>query len=193
MFGGDSMSSRKYTKDYRIEPYLDRKGRLRDRAVYSGLYYTFCQDRREVQKIAWLLSALTLLATVTVVLPMCFSCDYFRRFYLVLPQAFLLLPLYFLWAAILRVFTAGEKVTQEHRDKIVNRIPSAGWAFLILSAVCAIGAVVYALIDAPHGADWLAGACSLARLIPALLLFLMRGKIQMENVPLPPAESEDEL
>lgn len=185
------MVSRKYTNDYRIEPYLDRKGRLRDRAVYCGLYYTFCENRRNIRKTAWQITALNALATLTVVLPMCFRSDYFRQFYLVLPQAFLLLPLYFLWAALYRVFTAGEKVTREHRDKIMNRFPTAGIFLLILSSVSVVGTVVYAVIGSMRGADWFAAACAAIRLVPAVLMFLLRGKLRLEDVPIPPASPEN--
>lgn len=184
------MVSRKYTKDYRLEPYLDRKGRLRDRAVYCGLYYTFCEDRGKVRKAAWQLTALNAIATLSVVLPMCFRCDYFRQFYLVLPQAFLFLPLYFLWAAIYRVFTAEEKVTQEHRDKIMNRLPTAGVFLLIFSGVSVVGTVVYAVIGILRGADWFAAACAVIRLVPAVLIFRLRGKLRLEDIPIPPSSPE---
>ncbi len=182
------MVSRKYTKDYRLEPYLDRKGRLRDRAVYCGLYYTFCDDRREVRRSACQLAALNAIATFSTVLPLCFPCDYFRQFYLVLPQAFLLLPLYFLWAALYRVFTAEEKVTREHRDKIMNRIPVAGVFLLIFSVAVAVGSVVYAVIGSMRGADWLAAACAVIRLVPAVLIFRLRGKLRLEDVPILPED-----
>lgn len=177
------MVSRKYTKDYRIEPYLDRNGRLRDRSVYCGAYFTFDAPLPEVRRTMWLLAGLNLFITVTVALPMAFACSYFRQFYLVLPQAFLFLPVYFTWAGLLRVYTAKDKVTREHRDKIVHRIPVASLFTLILSAVLGIGTVIYACLGGLQGADYLAAVCSFLRLIPAIWAFLLRKRFPMKELP----------
>ena len=185
------MVSRKYAKDYRIEPYLDRSGQLRDRPVYCGDYYLLTNSPEEIRKFFRLLIGLNILTAVTVVLPMFFACEYFKQFYLTLPQAFLLLPVYFLFAGAWRVHTAGEKITREHKDKIANRIPYAGLFLLILSIACAVGSIVYVIVGQPQGADYLALACTAVRLIPAFLIFRMRGTLRIEQIPFRPTDETE--
>ena len=176
------MVSRKYTRDYRIEPCLDRNGHLRDRAVYCGTYYAFRADRDLVRRSMWVYMALAILVTATVILPMCFRCECMHRFYVIFPQIFLLLPVWFLWAG-LRLFFVEEKTTREEKDKIANRIPVASLFLLILSVISLGGAVAFLILETPAVADWFAVICSLLRVVPAICCVLLRKRVQMYELP----------
>ena len=175
--------SRKYTKDYRVEARLTKRGAVRDEAVYCGDYFTFSRPRKDVRRSLWYLSAAELGIALSIILPMCFPCAYCKQMYVVLPLVLSLIPLYFLAVALYRVGTAGEKVIREHRDKIANRYPAAALIQLIAAGLVLAGSAVFVIIGEPETIDWIFSALSVLRAAAAVLVFLHRRAFEMEPVP----------
>lgn len=174
--------SRKYTKDYRVEARLTKRGAVRDEAVYCGSYFTFSRPREDVRRSLRYFSAAELGIALSVIVPMCFSCAYCKQMYVVLPLVLCLIPLYFLAAALYRVGTAGEKVIREQRDKIANRFPAAALFQLIAAGLVFAGSVVFVILGEPDTIDWIFSALSVLRAAAAVWVFLHRREFAMEPV-----------
>jgi len=188
-FSGNGLSvvycvvSRKYTKDYRVEARLTKRGAVRDEAIYCGAYFKFSRPREAIRRCLRFHSAAELGIALSIIAPMCFPCAYCKQIYIVLPLVLSLLPVWFLFMALYRVQTAGEKVIREHRDKIANRFPTAALFQLIAAGLVLIGTVVFIIIGALQAVDWIFSALALLRAAAAVPIFLRRRDFAMEVVP----------
>ena len=176
------MVSKKYTKDYRVEARLTKRGVVCDEAIYCGDYFTFSRPREDVRRSMWYLSAAELGIALSILAPMCFPCAYCRQMYVVLPLVLCLIPVFFLAAALYRVRSAGEKVIREHRDKIANRFPACALLQLIGTGLVLIGSVVFVILGEPDVIDWIFSALSVLRVAASVLIFLRRRDFAMEPV-----------
>lgn len=176
------MVSKKYTKDYRVEARLTKRGAVRDEAIYCGEYFTFSRPREDVRRSMWLLSAVELGIALSILAPMCFPCAYCRQMYVVLPLVLSLIPVYFLAVSLYRVWTAGEKVIHEHRDKIANRFPAFALLQIIAAGLVLAGSAVFVIIGEPDVIDWIFSALSVLRVAASVLIFLHRRDFAMEPV-----------
>ena len=177
------MVSRKYTKDYRVEARLTKRGAVRDEAIYCGEYFSFSRPREDVRRSLRSIFAAELGIALSVALPMCFSCAYCRQIYIVLPLVVSLIPIYFLFTALYRVRTAGEKVIREHRDKIASRFPAAALFQLIAAGLVLVGSIVFIILAPLQTIDWIFSALSVLRAAASVLIFLHRRDFAMETVP----------
>ncbi len=184
------MVTRKYTRDYRVELYVDHRGRIREKAVYCGAYYKFSAKPDVMKKRSLALAILSAAVLLTTVLPMFIWNTYMKQFYVFLPQALTFIPIYMLIAGIYRIYTAKTEVTHEHCDKIANRISKAAVFLLVISIVALISAVVYCILGTPALRDWLLISTTVLRLLFAALLFSIRTKFAMEELPENPKRSE---
>lgn len=175
--------SRKYTKDYRVEARLTKRGAVRDEAIYCGQWFVFSRPREAVRRSLYALFAAELGIALSVVAPMCVPCAYCKQLYTVLPLVLSLIPIWFLFTALYRVKTAGEKVIREHRDKIANRFPTAALLQLIAAGLVLIGTVVFIIIFELTAIDWIFSALALLRAAASVLIFLRRRAFEMEPVP----------
>lgn len=175
--------SRKYTKDYRVEARLTKRGAVRDEAIYCGQYFIFSRPREDVRRSLYLLAAAELGVALSVIAPMCFVCAYCKQIYVALPLALSLLPVYLLFSALYRVRTAGESVIHEHRDKIANRFPIGALLQLIAAGLVLAAGVVFAFVGELKAIDWIFCALSLPRAAASVLIFLRRRDFEMEAVP----------
>lgn len=177
------MVSRKYTKDYRVEARLTKRGAVRDEAIYCGRYFTFSRPREEIRRSLMLLSAAELGIALSVIAPMCFPCSYCRQMYVVLPLVLCLVPIYLLFTALYRVKTAGESVIREHRDKIADRFPTGALLQLIAAGLVLAGSVVFIFLGELQTIDWIFSALALLRVGAAVPIFLRRRSFDMEPLP----------
>lgn len=174
------MATKKYARDYTTERRLDEKGRRRLHATYHGDWFTFQRPRAQVRRSAWLLLALSVLAAVTVLLPLLMKNDYAEQFYVLPVLVFAAVPLYLLFAALWRVRQAGDAVTREHKDRISQRIPKAAVMLLAAGVLGVAGSVAYRILAQPSAADWVCMGLSVARLALAVAIFLLRGAFAMQ-------------
>ena len=177
------MISKKYTKDYRVEARLTKRGAVRDEAIYCGDYFTFTRPREDVRRSFRYLTAAELGMTLLAILPMCVPCAYCKQMYIVLPLVLSLIPIYLLLTALNRVRTAGESVTREHRDKIANRFPTGALLQLILAGIVLAGSIVFVFIGELLTIDWIFSALAVLRAAASVLIFLRRREFAMEPAP----------
>lgn len=184
---------RKYRNDYRLEPQLNRKGKLRNVAVYSGAYYRFLHPLPEVCRAKWQLAVVQALVTVTLLLPLCVRCGYTEQIYVILPFAAGFIPDYLLWAGFWRVHTAQAAVTREHCEKASKRIVNASVFQLVTSALIVLASLVFLLRKQAEIVDWMFAALSLPRLGAAYLTFCLRNAFAMVPVENKSAPDEQTL
>lgn len=185
------MVSRKYAKDYRLEPYLDPSGRIRDRAVYCGAYYVFVAPMPVIRKrMLWLIAA-TVLYTACVLVPLLTPNLLTRQMYVMLPQCFAMIPVYMFSAAIWRIATAVKPVIREHKERIERRMRMAVIVALVFGAISLIGAIAALyIVDGSGATDWLVAVCSLIRTTLCILMLPLRTGFLMKESENTPKDSE---
>ena len=185
------MVSRKYAKDYRLEPYLDSSGRIRDRAVYCGAYYVFEAPMPVIRRrMLWLIAA-TVMYTACVLVPLLIPNLMTRQMYVMLPQCAALIPVYMFSAAIWRIATAAKPVIREHKERIVRRMRMAVIVALVFSGISLIGAIVaLCIVDGLGATDWLVAVCSLIRTVLCVLILPLRTGFLMKESESAPKDSE---
>ncbi|MBE6927165.1 MAG: hypothetical protein E7467_01525 [Ruminococcaceae bacterium] len=174
------MVSRKYTSDYTLETYMDGRGRLRERASYTGSYYEFCNDSASIRRSTWILAIGFTVLALCVFVPLIFGGEYAKQMYVFLPLAFGLIPLYLLAAAFRRILMVKGPVIREHKDKIVARLNTAAAFMLIVSVLNLAAAVVYFIAVKP---DWAMGAFAVLGLCQSVQLFSFKKAFAMKEAP----------
>ncbi len=145
------MGHRKYASDYSLEEHLDGSGRFQTDRVYRGKYYRFvCGPEQAGRNGNKLLLASALIAAL--LLPLLFNNTQMgRTFYVLLPVAFCLVPLYHLTAVGWRMRTYPERLTREEKDLTQERLAGTLlWLAGILWVTC-IGCAVYWLRNGVSG------------------------------------------
>ena len=183
------MVSRKYTSDYRLEDTLDPKtGRMGTRSVYAGQWFRFRADAAAVKRAARAYALLTALCALVYVPPLLLDPPAMRAAYVALPFVALILPLFYLAAGCKRLFTAKDRVTREHRDKIVERLRGASISACALSGVSLVGLVVYWCLRSFAAIDLLC-ACAAALIAAGNLVMLLRLHRSVEMEPIEEQET----
>lgn len=140
------MARGKYIKDYTIEnQYNPRTGKTKKISKYTGPYFSFT-DIEKVKKGKTLFLILSILSTVSFFVMMFVNAPCGHAFYVMVPLVISLIFYFYLWASMLRLFTAKDKVTREHKDKIGARFKMASMAILILTSVSFVGHIVYDIL-----------------------------------------------
>lgn len=137
------MSDRKYASDYRLEDYVAPDGRLRSRRVYQGERFRFVRGQESLSKFSLALSGQVVLAAVLLLPLLVNNTQIGRTIYVILPMAFMLIPIFQLGAVCFRLRRYREPVTRQQRDLTDTRLRRCAWGLLILAAVTAVGAAVY--------------------------------------------------
>lgn len=184
------MFSKKYTKDYRLEPSMNARGRLTDETIYCGAYYDFRAAPAQRKKSAAVLLVQTLLAVATMSVPLFSNGDYARKFYLFLPLALLLVPCYLLILALVRLRTYRPPLTRKQSDLLAGRARFGALLLLLFGAAGAVASTVYYFLEAPRGLDALACALSIVRLADGIWAFSTRRAFEMVALD-PPSKSEE--
>lgn len=140
------MSSRKYAGDYRLENVPGRSGKLKTVAVYRGAEY-FLQFRpelfaalRQQIKIAvgvyWVSQLASFLLNTRLA----------RCAWVVMPQAFSLLPFGYLTVGVMMLMKAQEPMTREYAEKMRDRFSGGSLIASVFCGAAFIGALVGAII-----------------------------------------------
>ena len=179
---GVIMSYRKYMNDYRIEQYVDDKGRTKSMAVYVGGDFILApaisvRDKRLVPAmsvVAWiaLLGALFPLTGAE------------HMFYIMLPFIFSTLPLFLLTGPAFLLAFEKEPMTRERADKIAGRLPRCSILTALLSGAACLGLVITAVLDRSSMlfGDILFGVLSLVVAAAALLIFIKCRELKARKV-----------
>ena len=111
-----------------------------------------------------------------------------RAAYVALPFVALVFPLFYLAAGCKRLYDAKDRVTREHRDKIVERLRGASICACALAGVSLVGLVVYWCLRGFAAID-LVCACAAALMIAANLVMLLRLHRSVEMEPIEEQET----
>lgn len=170
------MVTRKYVRDYKFSETLTDKGRLKTEAVYVGAYYRLAEPAA-AKKAARSLLVLLGLAWCIFVGTMIPRTGAMRLTYVILPHAFLALPLGYLSGTAYRTRRAKERFVRSEADKLSGRIAPAAVSGMALSGIALFGEIVSAIVlpERMMGSDLLFGAGDAALLAMMMYAFCSRS------------------
>lgn len=138
------MVSRKYVGDYRLENRTNPKtGRVVTVPVYRGDWYAFAADAQTVRRMKRVYPALSALCIAMFLLVLLLNAPSGHIFYVTMPFAALIFPVYFSAAGSWRLLTAKDRITREHSDKLQPRFTSCALFLTSFSAVSVCGHILY--------------------------------------------------
>lgn len=175
------MVTRKYVRDYKFSETLTDKGRLKTEAVYVGAYYRLAEPAA-AKKAARSLLVLLGLAWCIFVGTMIPKTGAMRLTYVILPHAFLALPLGYLFGTAYRTRRAKERFVRSEADKLSGRIAPAAVSGMALSGIALFGEIVSAIVlpERMMGSDLLFGAGDAALL--AIMAYAFRNRSRFRTV-----------
>lgn len=137
------MSDRKYTSDYVLEEHLGPDGKLQTNRIYRGTYYRFIRPQTQIRQLGSRLLIMSALVLV-LMLPLLFNNSQIgRTFYVLLPMAFVLIPLYQLAAVGWRLKTWELPLTRQQKDLTQGRLHQALPWLAALLALDTLGCGIY--------------------------------------------------
>lgn len=180
--GGDALVSRKYTGDYRLENITTSSGKVKTIPVYKGEWFAFCADASVVQRTKRLFPAFSAVIAALFLLVLLMNAPSGHIYYVMVPFAVMIFPVYFALAAAYRLLTAKEKVTREHRDKLVNRYITVSLFLMVFSAASTVGHIIYCLNFPPVAKDFVSLSCAAVICALSAWMFFHRNDLKMEKV-----------
>lgn len=176
------MVSRKYTADYRLENITTSSGKIKTVPVYRGDWFAFVADDELVRRIRIEYPLFSLIAALLFVLVLAMNAPCGHIYYVMMPFAAMIFPVFFALAAARRLLTAKDKVTREHRDKLVNRYISASLFLMAFSCISAVGHIVYFFLEAPVLKDFLSFGSAAVICALSARMFFGRKRLKMQKV-----------
>ena len=176
------MVSKKYLGDYRLENRRDPKnGKVKTVPEYCGEWFGFERGADEVHRMKRLCLALTAVVELLFLMVLLLNAPCGRIYYVMLPFAAMVFPAFFLAAGCLRVLTAGEKITREHRDKLSRRMNVCPAFLALLSALSLAGHVLYAVRTGLTAGDAVSLAAAAGILVCAAALLRIREGLRLRR------------
>ena len=178
------MSYKKYLGDYRVEEYIDDRGRVRTRATYIAEDYVLKPDVSKTDRRMFVLISIVgwctyigALSQITMVA---------RLIYVIFPFAVTAFPLLTTTLASVSLYKAEPRMTRKEADKTVGRLPISSLFTAILPATAFIGfittAVTIAISAEKSGeiiyGDIIFGILSLLTAASGALIFTKSRKIK---------------
>lgn len=177
------MVSKKYLGDYRLENRRDPKtGKIRTVPEYRGEWFAFEHGADEVRRTKRLCVGLTAIVEILFLTVLLLNAPCGRIYYVMLPFAAMIFPAFFLAAGCLRVLTAGEKITREHRDRLSRRMNVCPAFLALLSALSLAGHVLYAVRTGLTARDAVSLASAAGILVCAAALLRIREGLRLRRV-----------
>ena len=173
------MSRKKYVKDYKLDRYVDEKGRIRTTAHYAGEAFRFGLDGEELKKQRTLFTAVCAAMWIAYLAPLFPATAAMKLAYFSLPFIFSALPLWLVSEATYTMYTAKQPFSRRIAEKFSKRLSVYAMMLLVLALGAAAGFVV-GLIFARDGftaIDSVPAASALILLAGSLTLFVRRGSI----------------
>lgn len=180
--------STKYTADYRLENVVNPKtGKLVTRAVYRGDWFCFEKPAALVKKRKILYTILVGLIIAVFIAALLLtginernqSMKAIEKYYVIIPFIALLFPIFFMGAATVRMWRATDKVTREHRDKIIERFTVTGISAAILSGISLVGHIVSWAINGETVTDMIFLGFTVIILAASVVIFAFRKDLSM--------------
>ena len=178
------MAGKKYISDYILEDRASPKtGRVRSVAVYRGAWYAFVCDEKQQKKTKRYFSVFTLLCVPAFFAPLCVNAPCCHVWYTLLPFVAMLFPVFYLLRAWLRLLTAKERVTREHRDKLSDRYSAAALALALPAGAELAALAVYGACAGLVWADSVYILCTMVLGGCALAMLRRREDLAMRELP----------
>lgn len=176
------MSERRYASDYRLEDYVTPKGGMATRRIYQGVYYRFCQPEAVIHGLGRKLCLLGL-AILVCLLPMLFNNTQIgRTFYVLLPIAFTLIPVYHISAVGIRLLRYCQPLTRQMRDLTDRRLHSAGIWLTAMLGLDVLGGVVYWILRRLQRGEVACIAGIALAFTLSFLVLRLRGEARTESI-----------
>lgn len=139
------MLRNKYAKDYRIEAYSGKGGKVKEKAVYVGPLYSIA----EVDLSRQIFRKMTGLFIISLVLFVSSLWNYTgitRVLYVSLPLLGMPVVFYLYFTALMHVRSMTGTFDREHKEKGTDRLKGIGVTGMVVSGIVLTGAVVRACI-----------------------------------------------
>lgn len=177
------MGRRRYLKDYRLENVTDKNGKNRISAVYRGDWHAFTGEAGQVKSCARSFALLALAQLALFLMAVFTNAQCSRTAYVMIPFAFIPLPLFFACAGAVNLLAAKERFTREANDHIESRTRRSPMALMILSGLSALAHIPYAIAigEAPQDIVYLAAALGI--FAAAFAQHRLRSQFETERLP----------
>jgi len=174
--------SRKYTGDYRLENITTPSGKVKTVPVYRGEWFAFVCPENEIRPMKLKYTLSSALVTLLFILVLLLNAPCGHIYYVMVPFAAMVFPVFFSLAAARRMLTAKEKVTREHRDKLVNRYISVSLFLMVFSGLSVVGHIVYCFTTTPVARDFISLGAAAAICALSVWMFFGRKQLRMHKV-----------
>lgn len=171
----ESLFTRRYVGDYRLENVRDSRGKLRTVPVYRGTRFRFEEANRRARLLAPAVIASAAEAPLLAV-----NSDLMRTWFVSAPIVLGLIPLILLWTVVVRLFTVKREFRREDRDLFENRFPVSTLLFGVLNAAAAITGSI-ASLRIPK--ELLLCACPVICAACGFDLFAQRKRLKCAEIP----------
>ena len=176
------MGSRKYVSDYRLDKQLTPSGKVKTTAVYRGDWFTYCESPETIRKVAWLTIIAGAVAAV-LLLPLLFNNTRIgRTIYVLLPMAFVLIPVYRLINVGIRLLNFKTPMTREQSDQTDKGLRRSCMLMVIMQGIYFAGCGVYCFTPGLQPGEWPIAVCVVAGMAISILLLTQRKKAKTEKV-----------
>lgn len=175
------MVSRKYTGDYRLENITTASGKIKTVPVYRGDLFSFVADEAVIRRAKLLFPLSSLLIALLFIAVLLLNAPCGHIYYVMVPFAAMIFPVFFSLAAARRLLTAKDKVTREHRDKLVNRYISTSLFLMVFSGLSTIGHIVYCFSASPAVKDIVSLVCAAMICALSIGMFIYKKHLKMEK------------
>ena len=175
---------KKYLSDYTLEERANPEtGKLQRVPVYTGKYYAFCRQGRDLKKTKSLFAGLTALCILAFLSALAVNAPCGHRWYVMFPMALMIFPLFFQGESCVLLLTSKEKMERSPRDKIEHRtvITSAVLAFFSFFSLA--GHVVSMLLYRETLQDLVYLVAAVIILVSSLIMIASRNALKTEEVP----------
>ncbi len=140
------MLSLKYAKEYRLDTFMDKSGKVKDCTVYIGPLYEWAISEAVIKSLRGRLSIITPVQAVLFISSIWNYNDLSRLWWVVVPYCCLLFVLLYLTIVCYNLFTVKGQFHREKKDKTVDRMRGCSVMGAILVGVSFVSATISMII-----------------------------------------------
>jgi hypothetical protein len=173
------MISKKYANDYEIERIEDPNGKSKQKIVYKGKYFDFSASEEEIRATGKRIAIISAISWAAYLLPLWIESSAARTFLIIIPHAFLAVPLFLVSMLAWALLRVKPPLTREQNDRFRGR-PSLTAMLIALFAGIASAGFLIRLTDVSSltfPGDAIFFVCDLTLLFLVYLLFRHKERI----------------
>ena len=175
---------KKYLSDYILEERTDAdSGKIRRVPVYHGRYYAFCLQGRQLLKTKKLFTSLTVLCILAFLSALLVNAPCGHRWYVMFPLALMVFPLFYQAESCLLLYTSGDKLTREQRDKTEQRMIFTSAILVVFSLFSLAGHIVSMVIYKETWRDVVYLAAAVVIFASSVGMITKRATLKTEELP----------